>query len=92
MNVEIGQLWKVNGVTYRVESLTGPDCQYPIVMAEAARDACVNADLDAQLEALPAAWRGDALVLECYKPRRMQVELRWFDRSDIKRIESQVAP
>jgi hypothetical protein len=79
--IRTGQLWKVNGITYRVDALDGQ-----ALMNEASRDASVNADLDAQLEALPVAWRANSLVHECYKRRSMQVDLRWFERSDVKQV------
>lgn len=81
--VAVGQLWMVNGITYRVESLSGAEGpHWPIAMVEAARDPSVNAELDAMC----AADTQRAQYLQSsYAPRSMNVELRWFDRADVHR-------
>ncbi len=82
--VAIGQLYKVNGITYRIESLDGPEGpHWPIVMHEASRDPSVNAELDAMCDA--CVHRAQYLQ-SSYEPRHMNVELRWFERSDIRRV------
>jgi hypothetical protein len=82
--VRVGQLWKVNGITFRVESLDGPEGpHWPIVMHELERDPSVNQELDA----MALASNARALTLQaCYEPRRMNVEARWFERTDVRRV------
>lgn len=82
--IEVGQLWKVGGITYRVETLTGEDGCYPIELVEVERDAIINVELDAQIAALhPALWRQSYLPRLRCELRRMKQETRWFEREDV---------
>jgi hypothetical protein len=80
--IEAGQFWKVNGITYRVDSL-----ESEATLNEADRDASVNAELDAQIAGLHPARLVYSLLPELYKPRSMTVDLRWFERSDVKQVD-----
>lgn len=82
--IEVGQRWKVGGITYRVESVTGEDGCYPIELVEVERDASINAELDAQIGALhPELRRLSYLPALRRDLRRMKQERRWFERSDV---------
>jgi hypothetical protein len=80
--IRIGQLWKVNGITYRVESLVSG-----AQLNEVSRDAFIDAEIDAQLAALHPSLHCCSLLPELYAPRGMRVDLRWFERSDVKLIQ-----
>lgn len=80
---------------YEVESLTGPDPQYPIVLkkiglsAENER-ACRQFFDDNHVGATPDPDFGDFSSPEALRQqwlnRRMEQELRWFLRSDVRRV------
>lgn len=76
----VGQLWKIHGVTYRIESLDGTEGpHWPIVMREVSRDRSVNDDIEAQIAALNPVHRELSSLHGLREPRSMNVELRWFD-------------
>lgn len=80
----VGQLWEVNGITYCIATLDGPEGpHWPIVLREATRDPSVNVELDAMCAADP----GRAQCLQAsYAHRSLNVELRWFERPDVRRV------
>jgi hypothetical protein len=84
--ITAGSLWLVNGSTYRVDTLDNGRAQYPITMVPVSRDEAwienlekfiaenrMNADTAAELRA-KANWP-------------MHVELRWFERPDVKQVQ-----
>jgi hypothetical protein len=80
---------------YEVESLSGPDPQYPIVLRKVGLS-CENERLcrqffdDNHVGAVPDPNFGDFSSPEALRQqwlnRRMEQELRWFLRSDVRRV------
>lgn len=82
----VGQRWAVGGITYRIESLRGPDGCYPIELVEVARDVDLDVAIRAQIAALPPALLGCSLLPKTLERRRMSQEARWFERSDVQQV------
>lgn len=86
MTLAIGQLWAVGGITYRIDSMTGPDGCYPIVMLEVSRDPQVNREINARIAATHPSLVACTLLPQTLEPRTMHQEPRWFERTDVKRV------
>lgn len=80
---------------YEVESLTGPDPQYPVVLRKVGLSAeneraCRDFFDDNHLSCAPWAKETDFSSPEALRQqwlnRRMEQELRWFLRSDVRRV------
>lgn len=72
----VGQLWAIGGITYRIDSLSGPDGCYPILMREVARERRVDEELAASKRSHPMLWRHRAPE----RRRSMQQERAWFEQ------------
>jgi hypothetical protein len=77
LNVKKGQLWKLNGTTYRVERTNGADRCYPIELREVERDSRVADEVEAYIASQPA-WNRERCAAWLRAPRSMRVELAWF--------------
>lgn len=96
---DVGQRFAVGPIddpqVYEVESLTGPDPQYPIVLRKVGLSAenermCRQFFDDNHVGATPDPDFGDFSSPEALRQqwldRRMEQELRWFLRSDVRRV------
>ena len=79
LTVKKGQLWKLNGTTYRVERTDGADACYPIELREVERDSRVADEVEARIASQPT-WNRARCAAWLRAPRSMQVELAWFTR------------
>lgn len=71
--VAAGKQYHIGGILYRVETMTGEDSQYPIVLQEVARIPRVNREIEQRAKLM-----GQSYILSQKEPRRMTVELPWF--------------
>lgn len=80
----VGQLWRVGGKVYRVETLAGDEPGFRIVLQEVSRDPSVNRAIRAQAKA--RHWTQRRAVLESLRPSQMTVDAPWFDRFDVRPV------
>jgi hypothetical protein len=85
LRLKVGQLWQVNGVVYRIDTLKGPDWCYPIEMSEVSRDPSIDDAIRSVAKALPEVHRRQHL--RALEKRTMKQERAWFNRTDVKVIE-----
>lgn len=85
----VGQLWRIGGKTFRVETLAGDEPGFRIVLQEVERDASVNRAIRAQAKA--RHWTQRRTVLQALRVSRMTVDSPWFERSDVSLVSASSA-